>query len=164
DRPVSVSQIVQLANDYAPKVINNITVGGVQQVLLKVRVMEISRTKLRRMGTDFTVLGSNGSFFSSGVSGLLSNTSNGVGSIQNVVDTGGQTAEFGIVNGRNAFFGFLDWLNENHIARILAEPNIAAVSGRPAQFNVGGEIPIVVPQSLGTASIEFKPFGTQVDF
>ena len=39
-----------------------------------------------------------------------------------------------------------------------------AVSGRPAQFQVGGEFPIIVPQSLGTASIEYKPYGTQVDF
>jgi pilus assembly protein CpaC len=164
DQPDHVSQITQLASDYAPKVINNITVGGVQQVLLKVKVMEVSRTKLRRMATDFTILGSGGSFFSTGVSGLLQQTSNNVGGVQSVVDTAGKAAEFGIVNNGNAFFGFLDWLQENHVAKILAEPNIAAVSGRPAEFNVGGEIPIVVPQSLGTASIEFKKFGTQVDF
>jgi len=165
DKPEQVSQITQLAADYAPKVINNITVGGVQQVLLKVKVMEVSRTKLRRMGTDFTYLDSSGGFLSSSISGLLSNTTNSTGGgLQSVVDTGGQTVEFGIVNGGNAFFGFLDWLQQNNIAKILAEPNIVAVSGRPAQFNVGGEIPIIVPQSLGTASIEFKKFGTQVDF
>ncbi|HEY4232543.1 MAG TPA: pilus assembly protein N-terminal domain-containing protein, partial [Lacipirellulaceae bacterium] len=53
DQPDHVSQITQLAADYAPKVINNITVGGVQQVLLKVKVMEVSRTKLRRLGVDW---------------------------------------------------------------------------------------------------------------
>jgi pilus assembly protein CpaC len=164
DRPDHVSPIMQLAADYSPKVINNISVGGVQQVLLKVKVMEMSRTKLRRMATDFTVLGGNGGFFSTGVSGLLSNTSNGVGAAQSVVDTAGKAAEFGIVHDSGAFFGFIDWLQQNNVAKILSEPNIMAVSGRPAQFNVGGEIPIVVPQSLGTASIEFKPFGTQIDF
>jgi pilus assembly protein CpaC len=163
DQPEHVSQIVQLSSDYAPKVINNITVGGVQQVLLKVRVMEISRTKLRSLGVDFSVLASNGSFFSSSVSGLIENT-DVAGGIQTVTDTGGQTVEFAIFNGSNAFFGFLDALEQRNIAKVLAEPNIVAVSGRPAQFNVGGEIPIVVPQSLGTASIEFKKFGTQVDF
>jgi pilus assembly protein CpaC len=81
-----------------------------------------------------------------------------------VIDTAGKAAEFAIVDGNSAFFGFLDWVQQNNIAKILAEPNIVAVSGRPAQFNVGGEIPIVVPQSLGTSSIEFKKFGTQVDF
>jgi pilus assembly protein CpaC len=50
------------------------------------------------------------------------------------------------------------------VARILAEPNIVAVSGRPAQFNSGGEIPVLIPQSLGTTTIEFKKYGTQVDF
>lgn len=164
DRPDHVSPIMQLAQDYSPKVINNISVGGVQQILLKVKVMEMSRTKLRRMATDFTVLGGNGGFFSTGVSGLLTNTSNGIGSAQSVIDTAGKAAEFGIVHDDGAFFGFIDWLQQNHIAKILSEPNIVAVSGRPAQFNVGGEIPIVVPQSLGTASIEFKPFGTQIDF
>src|SRR4029079_6527954 len=58
DRPDHVSPIMALAQDYSPKVINNIQVGGVQQILLKTKVMEISRTKLRRMGTDISVLGS----------------------------------------------------------------------------------------------------------
>ncbi|MCA9262145.1 MAG: pilus assembly protein N-terminal domain-containing protein, partial [Planctomycetales bacterium] len=49
DRPEIVSTIRTLAEDYAPKVVNNITVGGAQQIALKVKVMEISRTKLRRM-------------------------------------------------------------------------------------------------------------------
>lgn len=164
DRPDHVSPIMLLAQDYSPKVINNISVGGVQQILLKTRVLEISRTKLRRMSTDFSILGSNGGFFSTGVSGLLQQTSNSVGSVQSVVDSAGKAAEFGIVHDSNAFFGFIDWLQRNSLVKVLAEPNIAAVSGRPAQFNVGGEIPIVVPQSLGTASIEFKPFGTQIDF
>src|SRR5262245_55125137 len=164
DRPDHVSPIMQLAADYSPKVINNIQVGGVQQVLLRVKVMEMSRTKLRRMATDFTYLNSNGSFFSTGVSGLLQNTTNNTGGFQNVFDSAGHAAEFGVVGEHTAFFGFLDWLQQNHIAKILSEPNIVAVSGRPAQFNVGGEIPIVVPQSLGTASIEYKPFGTQIDF
>src|SRR6187401_143013 len=55
DRPDHVSPIMQLAADYSPKVINNVQVGGVQQILLKVRVMEMSRTKLRRMATDFSI-------------------------------------------------------------------------------------------------------------
>jgi pilus assembly protein CpaC len=165
DRPDHVSPIMQLAADYSPKVINNISVGGVQQILLKVKVMEISRTKLRRMAIDMHIGSSNGSFFSTGVSGLLTNTTNSAtGGFQSVTDTLGNAAEFGVVGNHTAFFGFLDMLQQNNIAKILSEPNIMAVSGRPAQFQVGGEIPIIVPQSLGTSSIEFKPFGTQIDF
>jgi pilus assembly protein CpaC len=164
DRPDHVGPIMRLAEDYAPKVINNINVGGVQQILLKVKVLEISRTKLRQMSTDWVWLDSNGSFFAQGVGGILNQTSNGTGSFQNVIDTAGKSIEFGVVGDDGAFFGFLDWVQQNNIGKILSEPNIVAVSGRPAQFIVGGEIPIVVPQSLGTASIEYKPFGTQIDF
>ncbi|MCC7475030.1 MAG: pilus assembly protein N-terminal domain-containing protein [Pirellulales bacterium] len=165
DRPDHVGPIMRLAEDYAPKVINNINVGGVQQILLKVKVMEISRTKLRRLSTDFAFLDSSGSFFSTGVSGLLNQTSNVASAgFQTVTDTAGKAAEFGVVGSDAAFFGFIDWLQQNNVAKVLADPNITAISGRPAQFNVGGEIPIVVPQSLGTASIEYKPYGTQVDF
>jgi pilus assembly protein CpaC len=41
---------------------------------------------------------------------------------------------------------------------------LITVSGRPAFFNAGGEFPILIPQSLGTVSIEYKKYGTQVDF
>ncbi|MEN1679503.1 MAG: pilus assembly protein N-terminal domain-containing protein [Planctomycetota bacterium] len=165
DRPDYVTPIVELAQDYSPKVINNISVGGVQQVLLKVKIFEVSRTKLRTFGNDFGWLGGNGGFFSSGVSGLLSNTTNAAaGAVQTITDSGGQSVEFGIVNGSNQFFGLLDALQQHNLAKILAEPNIVAVSGRPAQFNEGGEIPILIPQGLGQVSIEYKPFGTQVDF
>jgi pilus assembly protein CpaC len=46
----------------------------------------------------------------------------------------------------------------------MAEPTLVTVSGRPAFFNSGGEFPILVPSGLGTVSIDFKKFGTQVDF
>lgn len=172
DRPDYVDPIRQLAEDYAPKVINNIAVGGVQQVLLRVKIYEVSRTKLRQLGVDIATIG-NGGYFGTSVSGLINN----VGStptqslsdtfatgVKSVVDTAGQTVEFAVTDGADAFVGYLDALQQKNVAKILAEPNIVAVSGRPAQFNEGGEIPIIVPQSLGNVSVEYKPFGTQVDF
>lgn len=173
DRPDYVSQIMRLSEDYAPKVINNITVGGVQQVLLKVRVMEVSRTKLRNLGVDWAHFSNGGVAAASSVSGLISEVSQITGTASaltpnveggpGVIDNLG-TFQFGIIDGSDVFFGFINALQQNRIAKILAEPNIVAVSGRPAQFNVGGEVPILVPQSLGTTSIEYKPFGTQIDF
>ncbi|MGI9430268.1 MAG: pilus assembly protein N-terminal domain-containing protein, partial [Bythopirellula sp.] len=62
DSPDNVSPIMRLAEDYAPKVINNLQVGGVQQVLLKVQLYEISRTKLRRLGVDWAQVSSGGGF------------------------------------------------------------------------------------------------------
>jgi pilus assembly protein CpaC len=162
DRPDYVSQIMRLAEDYAPKVINNITVGGVQQVLLKVKVYEVSRTKARRLGVDFAVGTTGGGSINTSVSGLISSVTNDT--FHTIADSGGQTVEFSIFDGSDSVFGFLEALQECQVAKILAEPNLVAVSGRPAQFNSGGEIPILVPQSLGTVSIEYKKFGTQVDF
>lgn len=161
DSPDHVVPIQQLAEDYAPKVITNMQVGGVQQVLLKVKIFEVSRTKLRALGSDFAARFGN-FHISSSVSGLLNSVDLSGGGL---AATGfGQTVQYGVLGNDVTFFGFLDALQQNNVAKILAEPNIVSVSGRPAQFLEGGELPILVPQSLGTSSIEFKPFGTQVDF
>ncbi|HVT29222.1 MAG TPA: pilus assembly protein N-terminal domain-containing protein [Lacipirellulaceae bacterium] len=170
DRPDYVTPIMQLAQDYSPKVINNITVGGVQQVLLKVKVMEVNRTKLRELGVDWAILNGDSILAASNVSGLLSAASStisgggGFAKVGGLIGSGGQTFQFGVFKSNTAFLGFLDALQRCQAAKILAEPDIVAVSGRPAQFQDGGEIPIPVPQSLGTTTIEFKPFGTIVDF
>ena len=70
DKPEHIDRIIRIAEEYYPKVINNMTVGGVQTVLLHVKVMEVSRTKLRRLGFDWAkITGSN--VVTSGVSGLV---------------------------------------------------------------------------------------------
>jgi pilus assembly protein CpaC len=158
DRPDDVSRVIQISQDYYPNIINSITVGGVQQVLLSVKVMEVSRTKLRALGFDFAQFSGGDSVIST-VSGLIASSSNG-----QVVTSGGETFALGFVDGNNAFFGVLEALRQNDLMKVLAEPKLVTVSGRPAFFNVGGEFPILVPQSLGTVSIEYKKFGTQVDF
>ncbi|MCA9234246.1 MAG: pilus assembly protein N-terminal domain-containing protein [Planctomycetales bacterium] len=159
DRPEIVSVVRTLAEDYAPKVVNNITVGGVQQIVLKVKIMEVSRTKLRRMGTDFAIFGSDG-FFASSVSDIIQSVSSASGSATGV----GTTVDFGVIGDNTKFLGFLDWLQQNNVSKVLADPTLTTVSGRPASFNVGGELPILVPQGLGNVAIEYKKFGTQVDF
>ncbi len=160
ERPEAVSPIIRLAEDYAPKVVNNIVVGGVQQVQLKVKVMEVSRTKLRRLGFDFAQFSNSGGFLVSSISGLIST----VDSAAQTVTTSGETVAFGIVDGSDSFLGFIDALQRNNVAKILADPTITAVSGRPANFNVGGELPIIIPSGIGQTTVEYKPFGTQVDF
>jgi len=161
ERPEAVSPIVRLAEDYAPKIVNNITVGGVQQVLLKVKVMEVSRTKLRRLGVDWAQ-SSGTDFVTSGVSGLLSAVSASSSALE--FTRSGTTFEAFIGDGQDAFLGVLDALQQNNVAKVLADPTITAVSGRPAHFNVGGELPIIIPSGIGQTSVEYKEFGTQVDF
>ena len=158
DQPQHIDLIVRIAEEYYPKVINAITVGGVQQVLLHVKVMEVSRTKLRRMGFDFANFSGGNSVVSS-ISGLIT-----AATPAGVTTTPNATLSFGVVDGASAFFGVLEALRQDDLAKVLAEPKLVTVSGRPATFNSGGEYPVPVPGSLGTLSIEYKKFGTQLDF
>ncbi len=158
DQPEHISRIVEIAEQYYPKVINNMTVAGVQEVVLNVRVMEVSRTKLRTLGMDWAKITS-GNLVFSGVSGLLTASFGGT-----VATSGSETFAFSVLGNNSNFYGVLEALRQDNLAKILAEPKLVTTSGRPAFFQVGGEFPILVPQSMGTVSIEYKKFGTQVDF
>ena len=160
DRQDHVSQIIRMAEDYYPKVISHITVGGVQQISLNVKVYEVSRTKLRTLGMDWST-SSGADFLVSSVSGLIDAASASAGT---AVGTGGDAVRFGVIGDDTTFFGFIEALRRYDLMKVLAEPTLVTVSGRPAFFNSGGEFPIIIPQSLGTSSIEFKKFGTQIDF
>lgn len=165
EKPESVSPIVRLAEDYAPKIVNNISVGGVQQVLLKVQVMEVSRTKLRSFGHDFALSFDDG-YVVSNVSDLLNSFGITTGTPGAATLSG---VSYGVVGPDAQFFGFLEALQENKIAKTLANPTLTTVSGRPARFNVGGEIPYLIPQGSGgggglTFTVQFKPYGTEVNF
>ena len=148
ERPEAVGPVIRLAEDYAPKIINNITVGGVQQILLKVKVMEVSRTKLRSLGVDWQQASGSNIIRSS------------VASVSSLAET----FRFGVVDGGDSFLAVLDALQQNNAAKVLANPAITAISGRPAKFLVGGELPIPVPSGLNQITIEYKKFGTQLDF
>ena len=158
DNPQHISRIIKLAEEYYPNVINNITVGGVQEVVLHTKVMEVSRTKLRNLGIDWSLVTNHASIASS-VSGLLNPFSD-----EGVTVSDSQTFAFDVFDGGTDFFAVLEALRENSLLRVLSEPKLVAISGRPAHINVGGEIPVLVPQSLGTVAIEWKPWGTQIDF
>jgi pilus assembly protein CpaC len=112
------------------------------------------------VGFDFKAI-SGDDFFQSSIGGILGKVALSTGA---VTTNGAETMSFGIVNGSDAFFGFLEALRREQIAKIMAEPNLTAYSGRPASFNSGGEFPIIVPQSLGTVSVQYKKFGTEIEF
>lgn len=160
DDPSQVATVMRIAENFYPEPINAINVGNVQQVLLKVKVYEVSRTKLRNLGFDFAAVTSGGSVYASAVSGILKST----GNIGALTTTGNQTAIASVLTNGNQFAALLEALRQDDLAKVLAEPNLIAISGRPAYFNAGGEFPILVPQSLGTVSIMYRPYGTQVDF
>jgi pilus assembly protein CpaC len=66
---------------------------------------------------------------------------------------------FNLLFSRGGLVGHLSLLEGNGLARVLAEPSLVAMSGQNASFLAGGEIPIPVPQGLGSVAVEFKPFG-----
>jgi pilus assembly protein CpaC len=167
DQPEHVQSIVQIATEYYPKVLQNMTVGGTQQVQLHVKVMEVSRTKLRQLGFDFAQLSGNNIAFS-GISGLLSTATAGSASggtlTAPAITTSGNTALFQVVNGTNAFFGVLQALRQDNLMKIMADPTLVTYSGRPAKFHAGGQIPIPSPGGLGTVTYAYQPYGTDLDF
>jgi pilus assembly protein CpaC len=174
DKPEHIDRIVRIAEEYYPKVINNMTVGGVQTVLLHVRVMEVSRTKLRQLGFDWAKI-TGGNMVTSGVSGMIQAPV----SPSLPVGTGGATPPFAeitnnpitnstfafnIGQGTSAFFGVLNALREDNLAKIVAEPTLVCESGRAASFSVGGQIAVPEPQGLGSVGVDYKDYGTRIDF
>jgi len=172
----AVDRAVELARSYAgDKVINMLSVGASQQVMLEVRFSEINRQTGKQIGiSGFT--GSNGGSFSSA-------TGNGAGLVDDEDNPGGIlqldsiTNSFGVFRKAFGAFGLninatLDALERRGLVKTLAEPTLVALSGETASFLAGGEFPIPVVQSNGGAnsnngggiSIEFKPFGVSLAF
>jgi pilus assembly protein CpaC len=138
---------------------NQLQVGGSPQVNLRVRVAEVSRSVSRELGFNWSAVFSAGGFSFGLQTGRLAGS------------TGGNP----VASGTNGIFGsiassnvngsaVLDAMASEGLATILAEPNLTAISGSTATFLAGGEIPIPVPQALGTVSVDFKQFGVSVKF
>ncbi|MBI3469274.1 MAG: pilus assembly protein N-terminal domain-containing protein [Planctomycetes bacterium] len=164
DYPEHASRIIEMAQDYYPKVITNLTVSGVQQVLLKVKVMEVARTDLRTLGIDWANITSGGDYVASSVAGTIARVSQGSVTGAPLTSTARDTFTFGIIGPDNAFFGILEALRENSLLKVISEPKITAISGRPAKMVAGGEVPYQQSAGLGSTSIAFKEFGAVVDF
>ena len=155
----NLTSVLALAEAEAPeKVVNLLRVEGVQQVMLEVRVAEMSRSALKRMGINMAAIFSNFTIYSF-LNNLTSLNADGTISMTDNINSAIQYN-----NGSTNIAGFIDALKANGLARLLAEPNLTCVSGESADFLVGGEIPIPKPGSLGNVTIEFKPFGVGLEF
>lgn len=155
-RPEMVHEITTLAKDYHKDVISGIVVGGVQQVALHVKVMEVSRTKLRQLGLDWQFLGED-VIITQGAGSLFAQAGNAPGS-------GGDTIRFAVFGDASAFLGYLQALRSQELIKILSEPTLVTMTGRPATFLSGGSFPIIVPSGLGNFTVQWRTYGTQVDF
>ena len=170
--PEHITQIVEIAEQFYGTVLNQMRVGGVQQVLLKVKVMEAQRSLIRQLGINFTYVSPGGYVTSNpgaigsaivggqGAASLLPGATPAVTTAANSLLT---NASFGVVKNQSTFQSFISSLREESLVKILAEPEIVATNGRPATLLSGGEFPIVVPQSLGTVSIQYREFGVRME-
>jgi pilus assembly protein CpaC len=146
-------------------VINLMSVGGAQQVMIEVTVAEVSRDLVRRFNTNFGFFESNGKFGWGGTS-VGSTTTTASGAISTVfnsptIESTGLLGTF--LDGDTLFSLALDIAKTNNTAKVLAEPTLTALSGAKAEFLAGGEYPIPVPDDDGI-TIEYKEYGVGVKF
>jgi pilus assembly protein CpaC len=164
------------------KFLDRSRVAGVQQVLLHVRVAEVSRTAIRTLGLNLFTGGNDffgGSTIGSANGGAIQPMSvgpaagvNAAGGVPFTFNSSVATAPgvtlFGGVPSWDMMF-FLQALAENQYMRILAEPTLVALNGERANFLAGGEYPIPVVQGSGAGggtsiSIEYRDYGVSLSF
>jgi pilus assembly protein CpaC len=129
------------------KIINNIRVDAPTQVQVRVKIAEVRRDALQRIGVNWQ----KASLF--GISGLSY-------AVSAITGAGGPASATATYNSAD-LNALVDLLATNNQATILAEPNLVAMSGETASFLAGGEIPIIVPQGglTSTITVQYKQFG-----
>ena len=148
-----LDRALELAERYAPDRVSNLmNVGGSQQVMLKVRFAEMSRSVSKNIATnlDFGYSGDNISVGGTGFNDLDEAPSGRFGAGFNI---GG--AEFSLM---------IDALENKGVVRTLAEPNLTALSGQQASFLAGGEVPIPVNAEDNKVTVDYKKFGVEMTF
>ncbi len=157
-----LQRALDLAERYAPERVSNLmVVGGVQQVMLKVRFAEMQRTVAKSLSSSVAISGDGfgletGTWLQ-GDNSLANPTITPRGNIE-----GGAVFKFDV--GAFEIGVLLEALERKGMVRTLAEPNLSALSGQEAKFLAGGEYPIPVAQDGGEISVEFKPFGVELNF
>jgi pilus assembly protein CpaC len=187
----AADRAVQLAETYAPgKVVNLLSIGSSQQVMLEVRFSEVRRGAFKDLGISGFIDGSGGN----GFAGAIGNGASLVSSTGTTTTTvplpgGGSTTvttpnpptlslgaivdSFGVFSRLFRIAGLnidatLNALERKGVVTTLAEPTLVALSGETASFLAGGEFPIPVAQSGGDGdgaiSVQFKQFGVSLAF
>jgi pilus assembly protein CpaC len=140
------------------KIVNMLRVANEQQVLLRVRVAEVSKTAIKNLGIDWNL--SNIAIGNGVVNAFLPAST----ALTTPATIGGVGTDLGPIGSLDAT---LSALEQQNLARSLAEPNLVTVSGEVANILVGGETPIPTSQGGGAGdaiTVEFKPFGVALSF
>jgi pilus assembly protein CpaC len=165
-----LDRAMDLAQRYAPDRVSNLmSVGGTQQVMLKVRFAEMQRSVSKSLSSSLAIQGStlggnlglSGGTNSTSTTGAIVNALNAIS--PSTADKNGAML-FGFNAGGLEVGILLEALELRGMVRTLAEPNLVALSGQEAKFLAGGEYPVPVSQEDGKVTVEYKPFGVQLDF
>lgn len=175
-----VDRAMRLARAYGgDNVANMMSVGGTQQVQLKVRIAEMSRSAAKQLGINLGFFSASSpsntlSFIGGGTGGSLNfgnaaafdpATGAGSGPVFNVSSVGFGTLDAIFSITESLFLNVtVDALEAKGFARMLAEPTLVALSGSEAEFLAGGEVPIPVQSDEDTVTVEFRPVGVNVNF
>jgi pilus assembly protein CpaC len=180
-----LDEAMRVASAYGggKRVVNLLRVTSPQQVMLEVKIAEVSKTLLDKFGIDFARMFTSADGLTSRViSGIFGGAPGLFGTFsQNVpgalVDgaaqaaaSGGNTAAMArlATSGRGATLFGIDAQKKDGLVRVLAEPNIMAISGQAASFLSGGKIFIPVAQARDnggtTITLEEKEFGVGLKF
>jgi len=176
---LTAKKIEEIAKIYAGKVLNYITVDFPPQVLLQVKVAQVDRTSLKKLGISTIVKSSNGEGFTNligapnGTSTVTTpaSSSSGTGIAGNIPGLGSfnplDTFSAGVSYFPAGVGAVLQALTTKGLAKILAEPNLLVRSGEDGDFLAGSKIPYSVLVSTGgaaTTSIIFETVGVKVKF
>ncbi|RDK06197.1 type II and III secretion system protein family protein [Cupriavidus lacunae] len=135
-------------------VLNMMSVDTPQQVMLEVKVAEVSKTLLNQLGSAVNLQGGFGSWSGGLVTSLL---------------TGASAAFFANKANNRPFNVAIDAQKNDSLVKILAEPNLVTISGQEASFLAGGKIYIPVAQAnvlngAGTVTLQEEEFGVGLKF
>ncbi len=157
--PEDAARVLAIVNSFASSgqtVEDQIGVRSSVQVSLQVRIAEMSRSVTNNLGVNWQALGTIGMIGALPALNLVANTPN------TVVCAAGALLSTNCQGGN--FSGIITALVQENMARILAEPNLTAMSGQAASFLAGGEFPIPVGQQNGSITIQFKQYGVRLTF
>jgi pilus assembly protein CpaC len=162
---LKTAQSVVLGPD---RVINALRVGGVQQVQLCVVVARVNRSKIRNMGFTFYEAGTKHKVDST-FGGTFNATAAATPVFPTEANSLSSTPNTNIIftildTNKQAFLGFLQALVTEDLAKVLSEPRLVTLSGRPASFLDGGEQAVPIPAGLGQIGVQFEEFGTRLNF
>ena len=143
-------------------VVNRLKTATPMQVMLQVKISEVSRDLLKQMGVNIQA-SNGGSFAFAQGRDFVQDAIAGSPATLLYPDTGSAAFLSKRFLGLN-FKAALDLLEQDGVVTTLAQPSLTALSGETASFLAGGEFPIPIQQSLGTTTIEYKQYGVGLAF